>query len=141
MDPFLVRNYKPLSLTLAAIFAAVGLLFLMIPAGVVGFFNRLSAPLGFRPSPSGLPDFFLILAVAYMAVVTFLAWSMFRHPGDASFPRILAVAKISSSLLSFLLFFLRAPYLMYLTNAVVDGLIGIVAILCLAAVRRRTAAR
>jgi hypothetical protein len=30
---------------------------------------------------------------------------------------------------------------MYLTNAVVDGLIGIVAILCLAALRRRAAKR
>jgi hypothetical protein len=117
----------------------VGLLFLLVPVGVAEFFNGLSAPLGFRPSPSGPPDFFLILAVAYMTVATFLAWSMFRHPGDASFPRVLAVAKVSSSLLSFLLFFLRAPYLMYLTNAIVDGLIGVVAILCLVALRRRAA--
>ena len=141
MEPLLVRIYKPLSLVLAVIFATVGLLFLLIPVGVVEFFNRLSGPLGFRPSPSGLPDFFLILAVAYMAVVTFLAWSMYRHPRDASFPRVLAVAKVSSSLLSFLLFFARAPYLMYLTNAVVDGLIGIVVIFCLAALRRRTGKR
>jgi hypothetical protein len=141
MEPFLVRIYKPLSLILAVIFAAVGLLFLLVPVGVVEFFNRLSGPLGFLPSPSGLPDFFLILAVAYMAVVTFLAWSMFRHPGDASFPRVLGVAKVASSLLSFLLFLLRDPYLMYLTNGVVDGLIGVVAILCLAALRRRAALR
>ncbi len=117
----------------------MGLLFLLIPAGVVEFFNRLSGPLGFRPSPSGPPGFFLILAVAYMAVVTFLAWSMFRHPGHASFPRVLAAAKVSSSLLSFLFFFLRAPYLMYLTNAIVDGLIGVLAILCLVALRRSAA--
>ena len=141
MEPFLVRIYKPLSLALAGVFAAVGLLFLLIPVGVVGFFNGLSGPLGFRPSPAGVPDFFLVLAVAYMVVVTFLSWSMFRHPGDASFPRILAVAKVSSSALSFLLFFLQAPYLMYLTNAVVDGLIGVVAILCVVALRRRAAAR
>jgi hypothetical protein len=139
MESLLARIYKPLGLVLAVIFAAVGALFLLIPVGVVEFFNRLSIPLGFQPSPASLPDFFQILALAYMAVVTFLAWSMFRRPREASFPRVLAVAKVSSSLFSFLLFFARAPYLMYLTNAVVDGFIGIVVILCSSAVRSAAA--
>jgi hypothetical protein len=139
MDAFLIRIYKPLSLAFAAIFAAVGLLFLLVPGGVVAFFNQLSVPLGLQPSPPGPTDFFLTLAVAYMAVVTFLAGCMFRNPADAAFPRILAVAKISSSVLSFLFFFLRAPFLMYLANAVVDGLIGVIVILCHAALSRHAA--
>jgi hypothetical protein len=136
MGSFIIRIYKPLSLALAVMFAAVGLLFLVVPGGVVEFFNRLSGQLGFQPSPLYQPDFFLILAVGYMAVVTFVAWSMFRRPGDASFPTVLAVAKFSSSLLSFVFFFRRAPYLMYLTNALVDGLIAVVALLCLLALKQ-----
>ncbi len=136
MGPFIIRIYKPLSFTLAVIFAAVGLLFLLTPGGVVEFFNRLSGQMGFRPSPSYQPDFFLILAVGYMAVVTFLAWSMFRRPADASFPTVLAVAKFSSSFLSLVFFFSRAPYLMYLANALVDGLIAVVALLCGLAVKQ-----
>jgi len=135
MGPFIIRIYKPLSLAMAVVFAAVGVLFLLTPGGVVEFFNRLSGPTGFRPSPSGEPDFYLTLAVAYMAVVTFLAWSMFRRPGDASFPMVLALAKFSSSVLSLVFFLWRSPYLMYVTNAVVDGFLAVVALLCFLALK------
>ena len=49
----MVRIYKPLSLAMAVMFAAVGVLFLLTPGGVVEFFNQLSGPTGFRPSPAG----------------------------------------------------------------------------------------
>jgi hypothetical protein len=66
-------------------------------------------------------------------VVTFLALSMFRHPSDPAYPRVLAVAKLSSSFLSLLYFFWRGLHLIWITNAVVDGVIGVVVLLCLLA--------
>jgi hypothetical protein len=126
MNALLVRIYRPLSLVLAAVFAAVGLLFLLVPGGVVEFFNQLSVPLGMPPFPSALPDFFHVLAAAYMVVVTYLAVSMFRHPADAAYPKVLVVAKLSSAFLSLLFFFWQGLHLMWITNAVTDGLIGVV---------------
>jgi hypothetical protein len=109
---------------LAAVFAAVGLVFLLIPSGVVSFFNRISAPWGFPPAPAGEPGLFVLLAVAYMTVVTALAWGMARRPGEAVRPRLLALAKIASAVLSLGFFVLRSGALIFLLNAVVDGSIG-----------------
>jgi hypothetical protein len=129
MEKGMRRIYKPLSLALAVIFAAVGLTFLLLPGGVISFFSRLSETLGFRPAPPAGADFFLILAVGYMTVVTFLAWQMYRHPHEKTFPLILTVAKVASSVVSFAFFIVLAPYLIYLVNGLVDGLIGAVVLL------------
>jgi hypothetical protein len=126
MKALLARIYRPLSLVLAAIFASVGLLFLLAPGGVVDLFNRLSVPLGMAPFPAVLPDFFHVLAVAYMVVVTYLAVSMFRNPADAVYAKVLVVAKLSSAVLSLLFFFWQGLHLLWITNAVTDGLIGVV---------------
>jgi hypothetical protein len=109
---------------LAVVFAAVGLLFLFLPAGVVSFFNRISGPWGFPPAPVEGPGLFTLLAVAYMAVVTALAWSMARRPDQPVIPRLLVLAKIASSLLSFGLFFFKTGTFIVLVNGIVDGLIG-----------------
>lgn len=118
--------YRAVSLSLAAVFAAVGLVFLLQPGGVLEFFNFLARHLGMIESPQVGHQFYLVLAVAYMYAVTLLAWMMFRHPRDRSYPLLLLNAKISSSLLSFALFVLHQPYLVYLTNGIVDGAIGLV---------------
>lgn len=128
--------YKTTSLVMAVLFAAVGIIFLVLPAGVIGFFNRLSGPLGMKPAPLTGHQFFLILAVAYMYVVTGLAWSMFRHPGEKIYPLLLVQAKAASSLLSFLFFILHRPFLIYLVNGIVDGAIAVLVLVLFSRVRR-----
>jgi hypothetical protein len=116
---------KMMSLFLAVIFAAVGLLFLLIPGGVLRFFNSISRPMGMARAPEVGYQFYLILAVAYMYAVTLLAWLMFRQPQNKAYPLLLSQAKLASSLLSFCLFFLHQPYLIYLANGIIDGAIGL----------------
>jgi hypothetical protein len=120
-----LRLYRLVSLALAVAFAAVGLAFLFLPGGVLEFFNRLSPPLGLAPAPVQPGSFFPILAVAYMVLVTSLAGLMFRRPGNPLLPLLLAQGKFASSFLSLFFFFGRAPYLVCLANAVVDGGIGV----------------
>ena len=120
-----LRLYRLVSLALAVAFAAVGLVFLFLPGGVLEFFNRLSPPLGMAPAPVHPGSFFPILAVAYMVLVTSLAGLMFSRPGNPLLPLLLAQGKFASSFLSLFFFFGRAPYLVCLANAVIDGGIGV----------------
>ncbi len=116
--------YKSISYLLATVFAAVGSIFLFAPDSLTGFFNWVSGHLGMTPSPENGTSFFLVLAVAYMYMVTVLAWMMGRHAENSGFPLLLANAKIASSLLSFGFFIIFKPYLIFLVNGIVDGLIG-----------------
>jgi hypothetical protein len=117
---------------LAATFAVVGLIFLVIPGEVLAAFNWLSRGIGLPESPAGGYGFYLALAVAYMYVVTLLAWMMARRPAERVYPWLLVNAKVASSLLSLLLFAIDGRYLIYLANFAVDGAIALfVALLCL----------
>jgi len=118
------------------IFPLVGILFLIVPAGVLGFFNSLSAGLGLAAVPTEVGYFYLGLAVAYMALVSALALLMFRHPSNHYFPLLLAVGKLSSSVLSLLLFIFVQRSLICLTNFLVDGAIGTAAVIFTAGIRR-----
>ena len=120
---------KIISLSLAMVFGLVGLLFLFIPAQVMLFFNALSGAVHLPPAPAVGAHFYLILAVAYMYLVTLLAFMMFRHPVDRRFPSLLVHAKFASAVLSLALFILHQPYLIYLANGIVDGLIGMLVLL------------
>jgi hypothetical protein len=104
----------------------VGLIFLFIPDKVLVFFNNLSSYLGMPLSSVEAFDFYLILAVGYMYLVALLAFLMYRHPENKYFPLLLANGKIASSILSLLLFVIHQPYMIYITNCLIDGLIGIV---------------
>lgn len=119
------KLYRPASLLMTIIFAIVGLIFLIIPDRVIIFFNHISAYLGMRQAPVIGTNFFLILAVAYMYLVTLLAFSMYRNPESRAFPMLLAHAKIASAVLSLALFIVHQPFLIYLTNGIVDGVIGL----------------
>jgi hypothetical protein len=119
------KTIRAAGVILAGAFAAVGLVFLLIPSGVVAFFNRISAAWGFPAAPAEGPGLYVILAVSYMVVVTALALGMARQPGNIAYPRMLALAKISSSVLSLGFFVLRAGTFVVLVNGVVDGLIGL----------------
>jgi hypothetical protein len=120
-----MKWYRPVSLVLAIIFAVTGLLFLFIPDRVVSLFNSFSPELGMVQSPATGFTFYLILAVGYMYIVTVLAFLMFKHPENRTFPLILSQAKLASSILSLGFFVLQNHYLIYLTNFIIDGVIGI----------------
>lgn len=117
--------HKAFSLGLALVFALVGAIFLILPRETLSFFNALSRRLGMVEGPAER-SFFGVLAVAYMYVVTALAWRMYKAPREKIYPLLLGQAKVASSLLSFLMFALHAPWLIYLVNGIVDGGLGII---------------
>lgn len=119
-----MKLYRSISISLAVIFAAVGLIFLLAPRGVLSFFNVVSGYLGMTPAPEQGGGFYLVLAVGYMYLVTWLAYFMYRYPEDKRFPLLLANGKLASSILSLYLYVLHQPYLIYVANGVIDGLIG-----------------
>jgi hypothetical protein len=116
-------SFRAVSLGLAVVFALVGGVFLFLPAEMLAFFNAVSRRLGMIEGPTE-GSFFLALAGAYMYLVTVLAWRMFRSPRERLYPRLLAQAKLASAVLSFLLFALQAPWLIFLVNGIVDGALG-----------------
>jgi hypothetical protein len=131
-----MRLYRPFSLIMLVIFLLVGALFLTMPGGVLGFFNSLSAGIGLPVAPMEVGYFYLGLAVAYMALVSTLAFLMLRHPSNHYFPMLLAVGKLSSSVLSLVLFIIVQRSLICLTNFLVDGAIGTAAVFFSAGIRR-----
>ncbi len=124
-----MKTYKLVSVVLMSLFAVTGLLFLLVPEQVIELLNNLSTPLGMLESPVAGSGFYLILAVAYMYIVTSLAFLMYKHPENPYFPQLLAQAKIASSLLSLGFFLLHQHYLIYLANFVIDGFIGAIVII------------
>lgn len=127
-------SYRAFSFGLAVVFALVGGVFLFLPREMLTFFNAVSRRLGMIEGPAER-SFFGVLAAAYMYVVTVLAWCMFRFPGEKIYPLILGQAKIASSLVSFLMFFFQAPWLVYLVNGIVDGGLGLVVLMMFLRVR------
>lgn len=108
------------------IFAIVGLIFFFIPEGTLSFFNTLSRMLSIREMPVTYPEFYLIVSVAYMYVVTIISYIIYRDPGNPLPLFLLANAKIASSVLSLVLVIMNGFYLICFVNFIVDGLIGMV---------------
>ena len=124
-----MRLYKIFSLSSLVIFSIVGFIFLLIPGRVLVFFNTLSGYIGMDPSPVTGVNFYLALAVAYMYLVTLLAYLMYRHPENIYFPLLLANGKLASSLFSLYFFSVHQPSLIFLVNCIVDGLIAAAALI------------
>ena len=123
-----MRLYKVFSFTVAAIFAVVGLIFLFFPDWALIFFNSISGYLRLPQAPLQGTGFYLILASAYMYLVTLLAYLMYRHPEQKIYPFLLVQGKLASSVISIYLFFMHQHYLIYLANFIIDGFIGFVAL-------------
>ena len=119
-----MKFYRPISLALSVLFALVGILFLTMPDSVNSLFNELSPSLGMAQSPPIGFNIYVILAAGYMYVVAVLAFMMYRFPENIYFPLLLAHAKLASSVLSLGMFLFQSGHLIYLTNFIVDGLIG-----------------
>jgi hypothetical protein len=92
---------------------------------VLSFFDRLSPTLGLPEAPPVGHLFFLALASGYMYLVSLLAWLMFRHPDNETYPKLLVQGKAATSLLSLGFFVAHRPFLIYLANFLVDGLIAV----------------
>jgi hypothetical protein len=124
-DGFWNRAYKPVSLTLAVVFAVVGAVFLLIPSHVLSFFNTISINFGLPATATEGTSFFLILAAAYMYLVAMLAFMMYRHTESSSFPFLLINAKLASSVVSVLFVIVHGSCLIYVVNAITDGSIAL----------------
>jgi hypothetical protein len=96
-----------------------------MPDGVFLLFNNISRQIGFQEFPLQGFGLYQVLAVAYMYLVTMLAYLMHKHPEDSFFPILLIQGKSASSIISFFLFFLHLPSLLLLTNGIVDGMIAL----------------
>ncbi len=131
--------YRTIALFFGASFAVVGVLFLVVPGGVLGFFNGLSVRLGFASGEVEKTGFFGILAAAYMYVVSLLAVRMYRHPDVRLYPVLLMNAKFASALLSVGFFLAESPLLIYLANALVDAGIGFITLYLMALQKSFTA--
>jgi hypothetical protein len=114
-------------LVLAMVFAAVGALFLFSPEWVLRGMNGFARTLGICESPLHGPGYFPVMAASYMAVVTILAWRMFRDPQDPANPLLLSQAKAASALFSLGVFFVHKPYFILLANGILDGGIALAA--------------
>ncbi|HTY57882.1 MAG TPA: hypothetical protein VMF59_03655 [Bacteroidota bacterium] len=123
--PGALRLYRALALALCAAFAAVGLLFLFFPGAPWRFFNGLSEILGMPRAPEEGRGLFHLLGVAYMYLVTLLAFLMYARPLKGAYPWLLVHAKGASALLSVYLFIADGPFLIYCANALVDGSIAV----------------
>jgi hypothetical protein len=123
-----MRFYKIFSLTVAVMFAVVGLIFLIFPDWPLIFFNNMSGFFRLPQAPLPGNGFYLILASAYMYLVTLLAFMMYRYPEQRIYPFLLVHGKLASSILSIYLFLMHQHYLIYLANFLIDGFIGIAAL-------------
>jgi len=130
------KTYKLISLGLAIVFGMVGLVFLFMSSDVLSFFDELSRAVGMQEAASVSHKFYVILAAAYMYLVTLLASLMYLHPDNPAYPLLLFNGKTASSALSILFFVLDKPLLVYLTNGIVDGLIGVLVIAMYRSIRR-----
>lgn len=119
------RSIKMVGLSLAGTFAAVGVIFVAIPARVLAAFNWLAEGIGWPTSTTQPHTLYLALAIGYMYLVTLLAWQMARHPEQRVFPWLLVHGKAASAVVCLGLFALQEQYLLYLANFVVDGAIAL----------------
>jgi len=128
--------YRLSGLCMMLTFIAVGLLFFLMPDGVLSFFNTISEQLGMRKILLQGKSFFLILATAYMYIVSLLAFFMFKYPDNQLPPLLLTNAKLASSFLSLGMFLCHQPYLIYLVNGLIDGAIGVFVLILYLRVRK-----
>ncbi|HSI80842.1 MAG TPA: hypothetical protein VK919_09350 [Solirubrobacterales bacterium] len=110
---------------LAAAFALVGLLFIVMPDGLLGALDDVGEwlPLGdFDPAPETAQQLWLALGFAYMVVI---AGICVIAQADVVRYRpmllVLAAGKLASSLAGLGFYIFDAPVFAYLLNFVVDG--------------------
>jgi len=124
LDPLWAVVYRVLGWT----FAVVGAVFFLFPDGTIAALNRAGSWLGFTPAPFTAQRFWLSLGVAYMAVVTVLAFSIARAPSERRLLLVpLAAGKATSSVTCLWFFVTDAPYFIYLANFLTDASLAVLA--------------
>lgn len=107
------------------VFALGAIGFLVTPVLVLASLNATGSALGMPPLPSHEYQFWSVLAVAYMVLVTAFCWDATRTPEVRSDPvRYLILGKTASSLVSLAFFLLGVHAFAFLANFVVDGFIA-----------------
>ena len=124
-----LQIYKFMSLSLAVIFGLVGLAFLFISESILKFFNTISSFLGMPQGAVVGTNLYVVLAVAYMYLVALIAYLMYRNPEFRVYPFLLMNGKFATAILSMGLFLAVQPLLIYLANSVIDGSIGLLAMI------------
>lgn len=125
-ERFVVFNLR----LLAASFALVGLLFIVMPDGVLGSITDLGDAIGdFPPAPETTEQLWLGLGFAYMMVIAGICviaqMDVVRY---RPLLLLLAVGKIASSLSALGFFLFDDDVFAYLLNFVVDGLLVLAAL-------------
>jgi nitric oxide reductase large subunit len=125
------ENFVVLSLRLLAIsFAAVGILFIAIPSGVLDVISDVGEWFGNNTrAPHTQEDLWLALAFAYMVVITGIC---LVAQMDAVRYRplllVLVAGKTASSLGSLAFFLIDEHVFIYLLNFLVDGFLALLAL-------------
>ncbi len=119
------RLVRLAGMAMAVTFAAVGVVFLVVPGEVLSLLNTVGDVLGAPVSTTDAFTLYLALAVAYMYLVTLLAVQMARRPQVRAYPWLLVQAKAASAVLCLVLFVAQDQYFVYAANALVDGLIAV----------------
>jgi hypothetical protein len=127
-ERFVVLNLR----LLAATFAVVGLLFLVVPDGTLAALDDLGEwlPLGaFTPAPETAEQLWLALGFAYMTVITgiclVVSTDVVRY---RPLLLVLAAGKAASSLTALGFYLFDADVFAYLLNFLVDGFLVVVAL-------------
>lgn len=112
---------------LALSFAVVGMQFLLAPDATLASLDATGAYFGdFPATPATGARLWLALSVAYMLLVTLLAWLAQRDLARARpYLALLFAGKASSSLIALLAYRTVSPTFPYLANFVVDGAIAL----------------
>ena len=125
------ERFVVLSLRLLALsFAAVGILFIAVPNGVLDTISDLGDSIGSFPrAPHGTEQLWLALGFAYMVVITGICLvaqaDVVRY---RPFLLVLAAGKTASSLASLGFFVFDQDVFIYLLNFLVDGFLALAAL-------------
>jgi hypothetical protein len=125
-ERFVVFNLR----LLGASFAAVGILFVAVPNGVLDAISDLGDSIGsFTMAPDTVERFWLALGFAYMVVIAGICAVV---QADVARYRplllVLAAGKTASSLGSLAFFLIQEQVFIYLLNFLVDGFLAVFAL-------------
>ena len=108
----------------APMFAAGGALFYLAPGKVTASMNRGARLVGMEESPTDADNLWVVLAGAYMVLITGLSRTAAKDPlGRRELVRFLMLGKAASSLGALGYFLVRRRAYAFLVNFVVDGAI------------------
>jgi uncharacterized membrane protein len=126
MDPA-TRRLRLLLRGLMVVFALGAVDFLVFPNLTIKILNASGSAFGLPALEWRAHEFWAVLAVAYMVLVTAFCWEATRRPGVEAQPvRFLIIGKTASSLVSLLYFVIAVQAFAFLANFLVDGLIAAV---------------